>query len=280
MNVLLIPLIFLFIYCDNSSSPNKLVEPGPNIEVDSSIVAEFFKQQYDKFLIDSSEHHLDTIFNFWEKSYRSNEKRVNLSSDDKEALLIFKAAYKPLGFPKQVGSEWGDLYAQADYLVVSCNFEYLITSGSVHEPDFPDYDTLSVGYINGIRPELSFQKPHVYLTGDFQDGINGFLGFQYNSGRESPPITPAISDDEIKNRASFLGKKIKIMNYHWSYGYHFQSHPDIREIYINEERNKARIYFSIIYQGGYMSAEKRNGIWEITEAKLTWITKRTVRNQM
>jgi hypothetical protein len=85
-------------------------------------------------------------------------------------------------------------------------------------------------------------------------------------------MSPAGRSGETGNRALFLNQKITLFHYHWSGGYHLASHPNIYLIILNEDRTEATVYFSIIYEGGHMFAEKTEGKWVITEARLTWIT--------
>ena len=246
---------------------------------DSATVHNLFQQCYEHYSADSSERHLDSLFTLWQKTFASNEDSCSLTPHEKNLIDLYRVAYQPTGFPAEIGSEWGDLYSSVEYLVVDCNFRYVIVSFDPSESDSTVFygitDSSSIVVMNSIppvRPELSLAKPHLYLDDGLEAGIQAFLGDQYTSVGATSIMDPATAAEETARRAAFLSSKIRMMHYHWLNGFHIASHPEITQIIMNEDGNAAVLYFTLIYQGGYMIAKKINGTWHLTEAELTWIT--------
>jgi hypothetical protein len=235
---------------------------------DSASVHNLFKHYYALYSVDSSEAYLDTLFSIWQSTFTANEDSFVFNDVEKELISIYKAAYQPRGFPHIALSLMylDSMYKNYDYYVANCTFNYRIVSNYRHTDDGGRYDSvLFSDTIIGIRPLLTLDKPHLYLSDGFYAGIQGFLDDKYEFGETS-------TAEETINRKEFIRQKIYIEHYHFpAAGYHLITHPKIDGIVLNEDRTMAMIYFDLYSEGGYMHADKIDGRWVITEFRLVRI---------
>lgn len=272
MRIAVLFLVSLVIFSCSSTSDNSLssdgMTGGGHWPADSASVLEAFTSAYRNYCADSSEAHIDSLLQRWSRAVQSSEQ-TDLDKNAQAALDVYKAVYQPLGFPDSVGSEWGDLYADADYLVVNCSFEYVVTS-EFTENRYELKDTLDSGRFRYYRPQLNLAKPCLYLSYQIESAIQAFLGDELAD--PTSIMQPSSGAGETRRREEFLSSRIKLMHYHWSSGYHINSHPDITDIRINEDLDEAYVYFTLIYQGGFIRLVKEDGKWVTVDARLTWIT--------
>lgn len=228
---------------------------------DSASVCETFTKAYQNYSEDSSGKHIDSLFDSWSQMYQSDENDLELDDYGQAALEVYKAAYKPLGFSERVGASHEDLYVQADFLVVDCSFDYLVTSG-FDEDQYEPADTLDRGSVSDAMPQLDLEKPYVYLTSSIESGIESFLGDEYSDA--SSTFEQPVTAGETKRRMDFLSTRIDM-----TFADHVSTRPLISDIWLNEDLDVAYVSFILINERGFIRLEKTDGEWDVVDSQLT-----------
>ena len=123
-----------------------------------------------------------------------------------------------------------------------------------------------------FRPQVSFPgKKIVYLTDDYVQLLNKFLGNTYVKLGENGIMQPAYSKDESHQRMLFLMKAAKIFYGHWGGYWQYETYPEATSIIFDTRMQRAVINFRFIYEGGVVYMEKKDGEWTVVSGELTWI---------
>jgi hypothetical protein len=216
---------------------------------------------------------LISFFKDWAKDVEPNEiKYINQNNRIKTVYDIYKAFYKPSS-PFKLG-DWEAFHTpkhSLEYFVIQNRIFYSI----LPDNDFDSFNwkTHKIDSINNFKPNLDNlgQERILYLTSEYRNALNKFLGSQYKDMGTENVMSPELPKGESKNRYRFIKNYIHILPGHWGNYWHLETHPDVEVIVINKELTKAEIHFRYGYQGGTTVLEKRDGEWIIKSSKATWI---------
>ncbi len=126
--------------------------------------------------------------------------------------------------------------------------------------------------IINFRPSINCDgKKSVYLTSEYDNILNIFLGNTQISFGEGNIMKPANSTGESEKRKRFLEKLIKIWYGHWGGYWQLHSYPTVSRIVFDKKMQYAKVYFRMVYQGGDTILKNENGKWILISSRLTWI---------
>ena len=141
--------------------------------------------------------------------------------------------------------------------------------------DIPNWEKLAISAVDSsieFRPQVSFpDKKIVYLTYDYVQLLNNFLGNTYINLEENNIMQPAYSKDESHRRMQFLSKAAKIYYGHWGGYWQYETYPEAYSIIFDTRMQRAVVNFRFIYEGGVVYMEKKDGKWTIFSGELTWM---------
>ncbi|MFB0516240.1 MAG: hypothetical protein ACETWG_06515 [Candidatus Neomarinimicrobiota bacterium] len=203
---------------------------------------------------------LGKFFENWQQGipHISDQELSQLSAAKRAIFEVFTKFYNPFNLSATGGSEWGDsLYAGIRYAVIQNRVDFGFVRNNL--PDslwIYSYLTPEVeDSILNFRPQTLFSNaPSIYYSQKYQDIITAFIG----------------DTAEVWERVDFLNRYIRIIPGHW-FGWHVETHPLASFILIDYALEHAKVYYQIVYQGGFAYLTKQNGHWTIAHAQLTWI---------
>ncbi len=212
------------------------------------------------------------IFIDWNRRVKPNvDDFINQNDTINAVFNVYKEFYKPLDLLKLGDWEWGnDLNAKCKYVVIQNKIFYTVLLSD----NFDDFDRekSKKDSIENFRPPINMDKNRVlYLTKDYADAINGFLGTESTKISEGNIMSPSQLKEEGERRYEILRPYIPILHGHWGGYWHLATHPRISIIIFNKTLTRAKIDFRVGYQGGEATLEKNGSSWIIKESKATWI---------
>lgn len=216
---------------------------------------------------------LISFFNDWTKDIKPNEKQyINQDIRIKTIYDVYKTFYIPSS-PFNLG-DWEAFH------IPEHSLEYFVIQNKIFFSILPDNDfesfnwkTHKIDSINNFKPNLDNlgQERILYLTPEYSNALNEFLGAKYKDLGTGNIMNPALPEGESEKRYEFIKDYIHILHGHWGNYWHLETHPDVGVIVINKELTKTEINFRYGYQGGETVLEKKNGEWIIKSSKATWI---------
>ena len=142
-------------------------------------------------------------------------------------------------------------------------------------PGNPDWRKLNISAVDSsieFRPPVSFpSKKIVYLTYDYVQLLNKYLGNTHVELGENGIMQPAYSKDESRQRMLFLSKAAKIFYGHWGGYWQYETYPEANSIIFDTRMQRAVVNFRFIYEGGVVYLEKKDGEWTVVSGELTWM---------
>lgn len=271
--ILLATVFFGIISCGQQRNGDTKIS---NVKVDDSYKPTLTVNQLnDKLELGFKQVKLDSfgqIFVEWNRIIKPNSDDFILQNDTINAVFnVYKEFYKPLDLLKLGDWEWGnDLNSKCKYVVVQNKIFYSV----LRTDNFDDFDweKSKKDSIANFRPPLNIDKNKVlYLTNEYADAINKFLGTESTKLGEGNIMNPSRPEGESEKRYEVLRSYIPILHGHWGGYWHLETHPDISIIIFNKTLTKAKIDFRVGYQGGEAILEKSGNNWTIKESKATWI---------
>lgn len=230
------------------------------------------------------------LLNKLEKSYKKNDtlslvkflkdwneiiKPENFegnSIENKTIYEIYNTFYMPNN-PIKLGN-WEGINLPEDslkFLIIQKNIYFSI----LPDNDFENFNskTYKIDSIINFKPSIHnlIQEKILYLTPEYDNVLNKFLGSKYIDYETGKIIETKFSKKEQEKKYNFLKKYIHIIKGHWGNYYHLETHPKINIILLNKEQNKAKVIFRYGYQGGETILEKKDNKWVIISSKATWI---------
>lgn len=126
--------------------------------------------------------------------------------------------------------------------------------------------------IRNFRPSIDCDsKIPLYYHIDFFSNIYLFLKDQHYPLGFNGISSPAHAKEESEKKQQFLENSIKIFYGHWGGYWQLHSYPTAYYVIFDKNMQRAVIEFRMIYEGGAVLLEKKNGRWMIINAKRTWI---------
>jgi len=141
------------------------------------------------------------------------------------------------------------------------------------ESDFLEWPTAkTVDTLSRFHPGLSIPGVKILpLTSTYKTLLEQFLANDhYNLGKGNI-MAPAKAKGESDKRKKFLETYIKIWYGHWGGYWQLYSYPYVTKVIFDPHFERALIYYTMIYEGGYAYLKKVNGNWAVIKVKRTWI---------
>ena len=146
-----------------------------------------------------------------------------------------------------------DLFASNDMLMLGTN-DHLVDS------------------ISNFRPAIkSENKLPLYLSRKYSDILYSFLGNRHSPMGKDGIMKPAYSKRKSAKREAFLERYIKIWQGHWGGFWLLHSYPTATSITFDQNREFARVDFTMVYEGGEAILKKEQGNWVLVSAYRIWI---------
>jgi hypothetical protein len=262
-----------------------LISCGQKNETKSNIthikVEDEYKPTYtaielnDKFnvLIDAQKTDgIDALMLEWNRTIQPNsEDFINQNDTINAVFSVYKEFYKPYDLLELGGWEWGNKLNSASKYVVIQNkvFYSVLTTNNLEGNDRRNSQRDSI--VN-FRPPVNLKKiKTLYLTAEYAEAINYFLGTVSTEPGEASIMSPSRPKEESEKRYEMLRPYIPILHGHWGGYWHLETHPEVSSIVFNNTLTKAKIDFRVGYQGGEAIFEKNGTDWIIIESKATWV---------
>lgn len=212
------------------------------------------------------------FFDEWAQSVAPHPEEFIESPVDQSIYDIYKAFYAP-DQPLYLG-KLEQLHLPDDslaFIVIQNQIKYLLRPDSELETSPPL--NFKASTLTNFKPALEHlgQERILYLTHEYQNAVNGFLGLEYQKAGTSEVIPSSLPLEEIKMRGQFLNQYIHIFDRHSSGNWILETHPEVFMIFLNEELTRAIVFFSYGYEDGKMVLEKTEGAWTIKSSEVTGI---------
>ena len=153
------------------------------------------------------------------------------------------------------------------------SFDYIISLNGI--PNIPAWQKIDISAVDSsieFRPPVSFpDKKIVYLTYEYVQLLNKFLGNTHVELGEHGIMQPAYAKDESRQRMQFLMKAAKIFYGHWGGYWQYETYPEVSSIIFDTRMQRAVVNFQFVYEGGVVYMEKKDGEWTVVSGELTWI---------
>ena len=145
-------------------------------------------------------------------------------------------------------------------------------NGFPNNPAWRELDITAVDSSIEFRPQVSFPgKKIVYLTYDYIQLLNKFLGNTHVELGENGIMQPAYTKDESRQRMLFLTKAARIFYGHWGGYWQYETYPRANTIIFDTRMQRAVVNFRVIYEGGMVYLEKKDGEWTVVYGELVWM---------
>jgi hypothetical protein len=215
---------------------------------------------------------LQSFFNEWNNLTNPNEDDFINQNDTVAAVFnTFQTFYNPSDLSKLGGWEWGNSLNSNSKLIVVQNIVFYTIMPT---DDFSKFEwrKTKLDSVTNFRPAITSGKNNIlYLTKEYKEAINRFLGSESSELGEGNIMNPARPKGESENRYKVLRPFIPILHGHWGGYWHIETHPKVEVILFNKTLTKARIDFRVGYQGGEAILERKGNDWKIIKSNATWI---------
>ncbi|MFN8343724.1 MAG: hypothetical protein U0X91_01895 [Spirosomataceae bacterium] len=149
---------------------------------------------------------------------------------------------------------------------------FVIRRFEPNEDIFSDNDTKTkIDSILNFRPQISCNKKPLYLTKNYIEILNAFLGNSHYKLGTGGIMNPAKSKGQSEKRKKFLESYIKIWYGHWGGYWQLNSYPTCSSITFDKNFEYAKIQYRMVYEGGEAVLKNENGNWKLISSKRTWI---------
>lgn len=177
---------------------------------------------------------------------------------------LYKAFYKP---PTRH-------YRDCAYVIVQNSIEVVLMDSDLEDvlrntweilprDTFPSQ--VSRFELKEFRPSLQLDGKHILYLDPFH--LASMLGFLTDRDGYLVEGTGWSEDSESPDRMrrlEYLNSMLQIFPGHWGRGWHFETHPYVKTIFLSFDQQRAIVQFRVYYGGGEASMERLNGRWQLT----------------
>lgn len=250
-------------YCD--SLPRFMAEESASIQEQRLYCA--YREQ--------SEQRLAAFFEGWslESQSISNDELEGLPEPVRYAYDLFEDFYRPKELNRVGDAEWGSSqFLHAKYFLVSPE---LVVTVKVTLPEssfgYDDVPTIAQWDLDDFRPKATSDIPLCYLNNRYRNLIRRYLGDKELQAGHRGIMSTSVARGESLLRQQFINKKVQIYHGHWG-GWNLATDPSVTQVVFDEKLEYAKLYFSLVYQGGEALYRRDGNIWRLVKSELTWIT--------
>jgi len=218
-----------------------------------------------------SDSELKQVFAIWEDQSKeiSKESFNSMPMVFQHAYLIFEDFYQPQNLSRLHQSEKEDeFYKNILYYIIQSKIRIRVTT---------DIDTKTKHDLSNIAysTEILDFKPHIkgdakplYFNHYYKRVFKSFLG---SNGKIMGDFgSQKITFEDSQKRMDFLDTHVKFFRGQDS-SIIIPSQPEVTSIIFNKNFTKAKIHFSLFYEGGEAEYEYKNNKWNLMKSELTWI---------
>ena len=189
------------------------------------------------------------------------------------AYVIFEDFYRPKELNRVGKAEWGPgQFLHAKYFLVSTALIVTVKKSlpeSLFEND--DEPNIAKWEIEDFSPRATTDVPLCYLDDRYASLIGRFLGDEELPVGHRGIMSTSVARGESLRRQEFVNHQVQIYHGHWG-GWNFATDPSVYQIVFDEKLERAKLYFSLIYEGGEAVYERDENGWRLVKSELTWIT--------
>lgn len=230
---------------------------------------------YDKFEFCYTKLYSDSfgqIFEDWNRTIKPNSDDFIHKNDTIKSLYdVYKEFYEPFDLLKIGDWEWGNsLNSNCKYVIIQNKIFYSVLPNDIFD-DF-NWEKSTIDSIVNFRPPINIDRNNVlYLTHEYEDAINRFLGTESTEFGEGNIMNPSGPAAESLKRYEVIRSYIPILHGHWGGYWILETHPDVSIMIFNKSLTKVQIHYRVGYQGGEAILEKSGKDWTIKSSRATWI---------
>lgn len=211
---------------------------------------------------------IDNFFFEWQKNVKPNTiEFINQNETIAAIYSVFDTFYKPNDLLK-IGS-WAcvdDINLNCEYIVIQNQIVYsVVNSNNINEVDL---NFSKKNLISNFRPQITSESKNVlYLTDEYEESINGFVGKKSTEPEEVVTMQDSVNKSN-KEKIELLKQYIPILNDYWGRTWQLETYPYVNRIIFNKSITKARVEFYVGFQNGQALLEKKGNKWVIKESKI------------
>lgn len=224
---------------------------------------------------EDSQQQLTAFLDAWSKesSQITEAELENLPVPLRHTYAIFEDFYRPKELNRVGRAEWGpNQFLHARYFLVSTHLVVTVKK-SLPESTFGDSDEPPVAQweLNDLSPRATTDVPLCYLNDKYTSLIGRFLGDKELPAGHGGVMSTSVAKGESLRRQEFINQQVQIYHGHWG-GWNLATDPSVYEIVFDEKFEQAKLYFSLVYEGGEALYERDEEGWRLISSELTWIT--------
>jgi hypothetical protein len=223
---------------------------------------------------DDSQQRLATFFDAWSSDSQeiTPAELGELPQALQHAYAIFEDFYRPKDLRRVGDAEWGpEQFAHAKYFLVRTDLRVTVKK-SLPDSTFGNSDDPSIAQweVERFSPRASSDVPLCYLDDRYANLIRRFLGDEELPMGHSGIMSTSVARGESLRRQEFINQLVQVYHGHWG-GWNLSTDPSVYQIEFDETMENAKLYFSLVYEGGEALYARDSDSWRLVRSELTWI---------
>ena len=200
---------------------------------------------------------IENFFSEWQKNVKPNSiEFINQNETIAAIYSVFDTFYKPNDLMK-IGN-WAcvdDINLNCEYIVIQNQIVYsIVNSSNINEVDL---NISKKNLISNFRPQITSESKNVlYLTDEYEESINDFLGKESSEPLEVEAMQPSQNQGN-ERKIKLLKQHIPILHDYWGRTWQLETYPYVNRIIFNKSITKARVEFYAGFQNGQALLEKK-----------------------
>lgn len=189
---------------------------------------------------------------------------------EREVYALFQEWWGPSGVYDKV--DYAIVQSSVEVVVVESGLGKLLAKGE-YDRDLkvnrlPVVSSLS---IHDFRPDVSGSGLKIlYLDSEHLSDLVLFLTAPDFPEDVSQYWEEQNTSEERRKRLSYLNSALRIIPGHWDKGWHFETHPYVRGIYLNHKLDQAIVFIREHYAGGEVLMRKEGESWKVIHRDMNW----------
>jgi hypothetical protein len=195
----------------------------------------------------------------------SNKDYINQNETISNIYSLFSELYQPYRFgsertetPYEINDEYVLIPGDLEYNVVS------VDTFKILAKNYDLYDNYKIHILSNFRPTTIVNpKKQLFLTKEYKDALNSFLGTKHSSVGEGDIMNPAQPKGESLFKFEFIRQYLPILEGHWGGYWYLETFPIVYRIIFDEKFENAFVDF----RDGYRTIMQ----YKVTKHKDKWI---------
>ena len=195
----------------------------------------------------------------------SNKEYINQNDTIKNIYSLFSDLYKPYNFGS-VGTET-PYKIEDEYVLIPCEIAYNVVSidtFKILSKNYNLYEDYRSHLLSNFRPTTIVNpKKQLFLTKEYKDALNSFLGTKHSEVGEGDIMSPSQPKEESFFKFKFVRQYLPILEGHWGGYWYLETFPIVYRIIFDENFENAFVDF----RDGYRTIMQ----YKVTKHKDKWI---------